>query len=128
VGKPGEVGCPAARRRVQGIERALVLADVAALSALLRAEPAAAVVEIDGSAPLLVLLRRSTGSAADVRSCARLLLDAGEGQTTALFHAVERAYLELVRLLLDHGATRDDDASTRLRAVEHRLAGSGQDE
>jgi ankyrin repeat protein len=113
LGRPGES---------EGIERALALADVGALAPLLLAEPAAADREIDGLAPLLVLLRRSSGSPADVRSCARLLLDAGadpdshtvewggEGQRTALFDAVERADFELVRLLLERGATRDDDA------------------
>jgi ankyrin repeat protein len=51
-----------------------------------------------------------------VRDCARLLLDAGaspnshtvewsgEGRQTALFDAVERHDLDLVRLLLDHGS------------------------
>jgi ankyrin repeat protein len=107
---------------LEGVERALVLADASALSTLLRAEPEAATAEVDGLAPLLVLLRRSTGSPADVRSCARLLLDAGadpnshtvewggQGRMSALFAAVERSDLELVRLLLEHGATRDEDA------------------
>jgi ankyrin repeat protein len=56
-----------------------------------------------------------------VRTAARLLLDAGadpnshaiewggEGQMSALFGAVERGDLELVRLLLERGATSDDD-------------------
>jgi ankyrin repeat protein len=104
------------------IERALVDADAAALSDLLRDAPAVASQAVDGMAPLLVLLRRSVGSPADVRSCARLLLDAGadpdshtvewggEGQMTALFDAVGRHDLQLVRLLLERGATRDDDA------------------
>jgi hypothetical protein len=107
---------------LEDIERALVLADVSALSTLLRAEPAAATLEIDGLAPLLLLLRRSSGSPVDLRSCARLLLDAGadpnsytvewggQGRMTALFDGVERADLELVRLLLEHGARSDGDA------------------
>jgi ankyrin repeat protein len=107
---------PAAR------ERALVLADHAALAALLRADAAAATAPVDGLPPLLVLLRRSTGSEANVRECARLLLDAGadpnsqttewggESQMTALYSTVERSDLQLARLLIDHGAERDDDA------------------
>jgi ankyrin repeat protein len=102
---------------LHGIERALVLADPAALAELLRAEPAPATAPVDGLPPLLVLLRRSTGSDAAVRECAQLLLDAGadpnsqaESQMTALYSAVERRDLELAELLLDHGAERDDDA------------------
>ena len=71
---------------LEGIERALVLADGSSLSAILAAEPEVATAEVDGLAPLLVLLRRSTGSPADVRSCARLLLDAGAAQDS---HTVE---------------------------------------
>ncbi|MGI8904632.1 MAG: ankyrin repeat domain-containing protein [Solirubrobacteraceae bacterium] len=108
--------------RLDGIERALVLADVAALSLVLHADRTAANRDVDGLAPLLVLLRRSAGSAADVRDCARVLLDAGadanshtiewggEGQMSALFDAVERRDLELARLLVAHGATREEDA------------------
>jgi Ankyrin repeats (many copies) len=107
---------------LNGVERALVLADAPALSTLLRAEPKAATTQIDGLAPVLVLLRRSKGSPSDVRSCVRLLLDAGadpnshtaewggEGRMSALFDAVERVDLELVSLLLERGATRDEDA------------------
>ena len=107
--------------RLEGIERALVLADSAALSAIVERDPAAAARALDGLAPLLVLLRRSTGPAADVRACAALLLDAGadpdshtvewggEGKMSALFGAVDRGDTELVRLLLERGASRDDD-------------------
>jgi ankyrin repeat protein len=103
-------------------KQALALADPVALSALLRADPAAATAPVGGPAPLLVLLRRSTGSPADVRACARLLLDAGadsnshtvewggEGRMTALFDAVERRDVELARLLVERGAARDEDA------------------
>ncbi len=98
---------------LQGTERALVLADAAALSTLLAADPAAATTPVDGLAPLLVLLRRSTGTPTDVHTCARLLLDGGadpdshtvewggQGRRTALFDAVERGDLPLVRLLMD---------------------------
>jgi len=107
---------------LQGIERALVLADAPALSVLLQADPEAATANVDELPPLLVLLRRSTGVPADVRACAQLLFDAGadpnshsiewggQGQMSALFGAVERGDLELVRLLLERGTTRDDDA------------------
>ncbi|MGH3900796.1 MAG: ankyrin repeat domain-containing protein [Pseudonocardiaceae bacterium] len=104
------------------MERALVLADGPALSMLLKADPAAATAEVGGLAPLLVLLRQSIGSPADVRSGARLLLDAGadpnshtiegdgQGQMSALRDAVERSDLALVRLLIERGATKDEDA------------------
>jgi ankyrin repeat protein len=107
---------------LEGMERALMLADPEGLSQLLEPEPTTATAPVDDLPPLLVLLRRSTGSGADVRECARLLLDAGadpnshtiewdgEGRMTALFDAVERGDLELVRLLLDRGAERDEDA------------------
>jgi ankyrin repeat protein len=72
--------------------------------------------------PLLLLLRRSTGTAPDVRSAARRLLAAGadpnshtiewggEGRMSALFAAVDRGDTALVELLLEYGATKDDDA------------------
>jgi len=59
------------------LERALVLADRALLAELLRSDRTAAAAPVDGLAPLLVLLRRSSGAPAAVRDCARLLLDAG---------------------------------------------------
>jgi ankyrin repeat protein len=101
-----------------GIERALVLASADDLAAFLGAASA----PIDGLPPLLVLLRRSTGTPADIRACAALLLDAGadpnshepqdggQWRRTALYEAVERGDLALVRLLLDRGAARDEDA------------------
>ena len=107
---------------LEGIERALVLADTPALARLLQADPTAASSPVGGLAPLLVLLQRSTGTPAEVRSCARLLLDggadpdshtiesAGQGHTSALFAAVERGDVELVRLLVERGATSDQDA------------------
>lgn len=104
------------------IKRSLVLADAPALSTLVRADPSAATAAVDGLAPLLALLRRSTGAPADVRTCAGLLLDAGadpdshtvewggQGRMSALFDAVERSDLALVRLLLERDATSDEDA------------------
>ena len=106
----------------EGIARALTRADVPALSALLQAEPAAAVADVQGLPPLHVLLRRATGARAEVGDCARLLLDAGadpdshtvewggEGRMSALFDAVEREDVALVRLLVERGATKDEDA------------------
>lgn len=99
-----------------------MLADAPALSTLVRADPSAATAAADGLAPLLVLLRRSTGAPADVRRCTELLLDAGadpdshtvewggQGRMSALFDAVERSDLALVRLLLERDATSDEDA------------------
>src|SRR5262249_36234926 len=83
--------------------------------------------------PLLVLLRRSTSTPSDVRECARLLLDAGgdpdshtvewdgQGRQAALFDAVERGDLPLAQLLVDRGATPDDDAF--YHACEHANTG-----
>jgi hypothetical protein len=99
-----------------------VLADASALSTALQADGEAAITPRGGLAPLSVLLRRSTGPAKVVRDCALLLLDGGadpnshtiewggEGRMTALYDAVERGDLELVRLLLARGATPDEDA------------------
>jgi ankyrin repeat protein len=99
-----------------------VLDDPAALAAALRESPAVATTPIEGLPPLLALLRRSTGTPADVRACAELLLDAGadpnshtvewggEGRMTALYDAVERSDLQLARLLIEHGAEREEDA------------------
>jgi len=107
---------------IEGIERALALADADALAAILAAAPAAANTPVGGLVPLLGLLRRTTGTAGDVRRCARLLLDAGadpdahtdcdggEWGMSALFDAVELDDLGLVRMLLDAGATPDEDA------------------
>jgi ankyrin repeat protein len=108
--------------RLQGIERALTLGDPEALSSLLRAEPVAATTPVDGPAPLLLLLRRSSGAPAHVYDCARQLLDAGAdpdshtiewdgaGRMSALFDAVERGSVPLVQLLIERGAIRDEDA------------------
>lgn len=105
-----------------GMERALVLADPAMLLSHLRTDATAATIPVADLPPLLALLRRATGTAADVRRCAELLLDAGadpaghtiedggQYQLSALFAAVERNDLALVRLLLDRGATTDEDA------------------
>lgn len=105
-----------------GIERVLVLADHTALAGILAGDTGAATAEVDGIAPLLVLLRRSTGTPKDVRACAGLLLDAGsdpdshtvewdgQGRMSALFAAVDRSDAALVRQLVDAGATRDEDA------------------
>jgi hypothetical protein len=105
---------------LQGIERALLLADPAALAPLLDAATATA--PVAGLPPLLSLLRHATGAPADVRRCAELLLDAGadadsrtvenggEWYRSALFEAVERRDPTLARLLVARGATPDEDA------------------
>jgi Ankyrin repeats (3 copies) len=107
---------------LEGIERALALADSAELAAVLAADPGAATTPVAGLPPLLALLRHSTGAPADVRRCAELLLDAGSGANSrsaedggewyrsALFEAVERRDLTLARLLVERGATPDEDA------------------
>ncbi|MGH3823796.1 MAG: ankyrin repeat domain-containing protein [Pseudonocardiaceae bacterium] len=104
---------------LEGIERALVLADAPALSALLHADPAAATAEASGLLPLVVLLRRTIGSPADVRRCAQLLLDAGADlnlpwhrwdvgrQPLAL--AARCGHLAAYELLASRGATADLD-------------------
>ncbi|MGH3099083.1 MAG: ankyrin repeat domain-containing protein [Streptosporangiales bacterium] len=105
-----------------GVERVLVLADPPALAGHLRADAAWATTAVAGLPPLLALLRRSTGTPADVWRCAELLLDAGadpdshipqdggQWRISALLAAVERADPRLARLLLGHGATPDEDA------------------
>ncbi|MFC4014114.1 ankyrin repeat domain-containing protein [Nonomuraea purpurea] len=113
---------------LEGLERALVPADAPALASLLASDPGAATRPIGdptpagGLVPLLVLLRRSIGSPADVRECARLLLDAGadpeshtvewdgQGRRTALFDAVGRGDAALAEVLVERGATPDEDA------------------
>ncbi|MFI7612145.1 ankyrin repeat domain-containing protein [Nonomuraea terrae] len=114
---------------LEGVERALALADADALAALLAAEPEAATAPVGGLPPLLALLRHGTGPAERIRACVRVLLDAGadpachtvewngEGRRSALFDAVARGDLALVRLLLDRGAPPDEDAF--YRACEH---------
>jgi ankyrin repeat protein len=108
--------------RLHGIERALVLADSAALARALQTDPTVATTPVDGLVPLILLLRRSIGAPADVYECARQLLDAGadpdshtvewggEGRMSALFDAVERGDVQLVQLLVVRGATKDEDA------------------
>jgi ankyrin repeat protein len=107
---------------LRGIERALARADADALRALLRVEPEAAQSPIGDLAPLLVLLRDSDGAPCDLRACVALLLDAGadpnasveldqgDWRMSALFLATGKHDLSLVRLLLDAGATPDEDA------------------
>lgn len=102
--------------------RTLTSADSAALSALLHDHPELATTNIADQPPLLLLLRRSQATAEQVRACTRLLLDAGadpdthtiewggEGRQSALFDAVERHDLQLVHLLLQRGASSDEDA------------------
>jgi ankyrin repeat protein len=105
---------------MEGIERALALADPAALAPLLTTDAARA--PVGGQPPLLALLRRSTGTPADVRRCTEMLLaagadansrsdeDGGEWHRSALFEAVERRDLALARQLVEAGASSDEDA------------------
>ena len=62
---------------LEGIERHLAVADPAGLAAVLATDPSAVDEPVDGLVPLLYLLRRSAGTGADVRECARVLLEAG---------------------------------------------------
>ncbi|MGH3736035.1 MAG: ankyrin repeat domain-containing protein [Micromonosporaceae bacterium] len=114
-----------------GIERALTLADAAALAGILDADSGAATRAVDGLVPLLFLLRVSTAPVPRLRDCVRLLLDAGadpgsgtpewggQGRRTALYDAIDHPAGQttgrardttLVRQLLDAGATSDEDA------------------
>lgn len=107
-----------------GIERDLAVADPGALARILATESQAASQPVDGLLPLLYLLRRSSGSGADVRACARLLLEAGadanaftrEGKPWSAWNfyairsAVDRDDVALIELLLEFGAERDEDA------------------
>jgi ankyrin repeat protein len=116
---------------LEGIERQLAVADPEGLEAALAAHPAAVHEALDGLVPLLYLLRRSMGSGADVRACARLLLDAGADANAftheveeggdwdfyAVRSAVDRDDAALIELLIDHGAERDEDAL--YHACEH---------
>jgi len=103
--------------------QALRNADARALSRRLAADPRFATEPIDGVPPLLVLLRRSRGSGdpAARRACARVLLDAGAdpnsyttpsygGRASALLECVTCDDIELAQLLLDRGATVDQEA------------------
>lgn len=116
---------------LEGIERHLAIADPAGLAAMLAADPASVGQPIDGLVPLLYLLRRSKGSGVDVRECARALLEAGADANAfthedeewgdwdfyAVRSAVDRSDVELIELLVEHGAERDDDAM--YHACEH---------
>jgi ankyrin repeat protein len=116
---------------LDGVERQLSLADPEGVRAAITADPGAATRPVDGLVPLLYLLRRSRGSGADVRECARILLEAGADPNAftheaedggawdfyAVRSAVDRGDAALVKLLLAHGAERDDDAL--YHACEH---------
>ncbi|HVE91303.1 MAG TPA: ankyrin repeat domain-containing protein [Actinomycetota bacterium] len=109
---------------LEGIEQALSLADPAKLEAILESDPGAVTSEVAGLQPLLYLLRNSTGTGSDIRTCTRLLLDAGADPNAhtvedghghaweffALRSAVDRNDVELARMLIEAGAKRDQDA------------------
>ncbi|WP_200948079.1 hypothetical protein [Nocardioides sp. Soil774] len=107
---------------LSGMERALALAEPAAVRSLLVENPSAATTRIHDTPPLLRLLADSTGAPGDIRSCAELLLDAGadplattpstdgEWELTTCYYAVERQDVSLLQLLLQRGAEPDDDA------------------
>ena len=89
---------------LEPVERALVLADAPELSRLLQADPTVATAPLDGVPPLNVLLRRSSGSSAEVRGCARLLLERGAiKDDDAFYHACERSDTALLDLLYEPG-------------------------
>jgi 8-oxo-dGTP pyrophosphatase MutT (NUDIX family)/ankyrin repeat protein len=118
-------------RATVGIGHLLDDADPERLAQALAADPGAVETPVEGLGPLLYLLRRSAASGADIRECTRLLLEAGadpnaftheveewgDWDFTAVRSAVDRDDAELVRLLVDHGAERDDDAI--YHACEH---------
>ena len=109
---------------LEGIERYLTLADPVTLAAAVASDPALATEPVDSLPPLLYLLRRSGGTGADVRACARVLLEAGadanastqereqwgEWDFYAIRSAVDRDDVALIELLIAFGAERDDDA------------------
>jgi hypothetical protein len=99
----------------------LILVDADALARRLSADPALATARVRGSVPLLVLLRRSRAQPEAVRACARLLLDAGADpdshtvsdtgrRESALLETVVRGDIELAALLVERGATKDNEA------------------
>ena len=101
--------------------RELTLADADAISHRLSVDPAMATAPVRGTAPLLVLLRRSKATPEAIRACAQLLLDAGADpdshtmssygrRESALLQAVVRGDIELAELLIERGATKDDEA------------------
>ncbi len=107
---------------LSGIERMLTLADPDELESALQRDSSVALAPVSEMSPLIVLLRRSNGSPSDVRRCAQLLLDSGadpnsavepEGggwEMSALYFAVERRDLTLVRLMLSARAVPNEDA------------------
>jgi len=119
---------------LEGIERQLALADPAGLAGALASDPDAVHRSVDGLVPLLHLLRRSKGTGADVRECARVLLDAGADPNAfthedeewgdwdfyAVRSAVDRDDVALIELLVRRGAERDEDAM--YHACEHGSA------
>jgi 8-oxo-dGTP pyrophosphatase MutT (NUDIX family)/ankyrin repeat protein len=118
-------------RATVGIGHLLDAADPEPLAQALAGDPGSVDPPVDGLVPLLYLLRRSAATGAAVRECTRLLLEAGadanastqeveewgDWDFTAVRSAVDRDDAELVRLLVDHGAERDDDAI--YHACEH---------
>lgn len=135
----GDYGFPSWPRLVRhvhalgfaGIERQLAIAAPDGLRAALGSDPVSVSRPVDGLVPLLYLLRRSKESGADVRDCARILLDAGadpnastheeeewgDWNFSAVRSAVDRDDVALIELLVSHGADRDDDAM--YHACEH---------
>ena len=116
---------------LEGIERHLALADPVGVSGVLATDADAVHRPVDGLVPLLYLLRRSKGTGADVRECARVLLDAGADPNAfthedeewgnwdfyAVRSAVDRDDVALIELLVERGAERDEDAM--YHACEH---------
>ncbi len=98
-----------------------MVADVDELSALVGADRSAASTNIRGASPLVVLLRDSVGTPADLRLCLSLLLETGADPSasvpaedgewlSASYFAVERRDRTLIQMLVDAGADPDDDA------------------
>lgn len=89
------------------VARALIRADAALLADLLAADATVATAAIDGVSPLAALMQRSDGTAADIRACVRLLLDAGAGPADdAFYHACEHSDNALLDLLYQPGCER----------------------
>ena len=110
----------ASRTPAHTVPSALAVADPEGLAAVLTADPGAVHEPVDGLVPVLYLLRRSMGSGADVRACARVLLEAG-ADANAFTHEVEDGGDDLgVLLVLVVGRSGDSHVETCSKSCARR--------